>query len=102
MDTMRHREYVRRYISDHHVSLELGNRIYGFTRHRGSTKQRLHECDVPIFALMPETLKVCLHWEVYFPMPTKHPWFQACYETDQVDLLSVCHRGMTEMSVPNC
>mmetsp|Transcript_4094 Transcript_4094/g.8408 ORF Transcript_4094/g.8408 Transcript_4094/m.8408 type:complete len:808 (-) Transcript_4094:29-2452(-) len=93
-------ELVRRYITDHKVSLDLGNRIYSFIReHKRGQRKRVHEGDIAAFAAMPDTLMLYLHVEVYMPILLHHPFFQQYRDADNAGSLSVCHMCMMEKSL---
>merc|ERR1712224_1195717 len=52
-------EYVRRYIADNKISLELGNRVSGFLRHyHYKHKARVKESDLVVFRMLPASLRV--------------------------------------------
>jgi len=94
------REDIRKYISDNKLSLELGNRIVAFVRkHRASSRKRVHEDEIQILKVLPESLRVQLHWEVYLTVLTPHPFFFNCHEIDEGCLLDICHNAMGEMSL---
>mmetsp|Transcript_43286 Transcript_43286/g.125125 ORF Transcript_43286/g.125125 Transcript_43286/m.125125 type:complete len:767 (-) Transcript_43286:168-2468(-) len=97
-------ELARKYITDHKVQLELGNRVLGFVRRLlNQSKRHVHESDVPAFANMPESLKIELHAEVYLPTLLPHPlFFHHSQAGDQKELAMICHVAMSEITVmPN-
>jgi len=94
------REDIRRYISDNKLSLELGNRIVAFVRkHRAGSRKRVHEQEIEILKVLPESLRVQLHWEVYEPVLRPHPFFFNSLEVDEGGVLDICHHALSEMSL---
>lgn len=94
------RENIRKYVLENHLSIELGNQISVFLRdQKGMGKKRVHEVDIQVLKLLPEALKVQLHWEVYSWRLIPHPFFFHFMESDQEGLLELCHRAMGEVSL---
>mmetsp|Transcript_35746 Transcript_35746/g.82023 ORF Transcript_35746/g.82023 Transcript_35746/m.82023 type:complete len:822 (-) Transcript_35746:57-2522(-) len=94
---------VIRYMTDKRLSIELGHRVWDFLRkHRGKheKKKTLHEVDVEAFKVLPETLRVQLHLEVYSPCLLLHPLFHQISIWDEYLFLRICNRTMTEKSMP--
>uniref|UniRef100_A0A7S4VSB0 Cyclic nucleotide-binding domain-containing protein n=1 Tax=Alexandrium monilatum TaxID=311494 RepID=A0A7S4VSB0_9DINO len=89
---------IRRYLMEHSISLELGNRIMFFFREnrRFVKRQRLVEKDVKALEMLPESMRIRLHWEVYESVITPHPLFFHLNFTDHLGLVEICHRSMTE------
>lgn len=100
LEYLRQREYVRRYITENKVPLELGNRIYSYVRQHGqSQRKRVHETDVAAFGGMPDSLRIDLHTEVYSPLLTQHPFFYYLNTIDVETVKSICHTAMSESSL---
>jgi len=96
------REDIRKYISENKLSLDLGNRIVAFGRkHNPTSRKHVHEDEIQILKVMPESLRLQLHWEVYLPVLTPHPFFFNCNESDEGCMLDICHNAMSEMSLPS-
>jgi len=97
LERSKEREAIRRYIAEKKVSVELGNRITAFLRrHNFMAKKRVHEEDIQVFKVLPETLRLQLHWEVYIPTLLPHPFFHHLCEVDEKTVLDVCHHAMAE------
>jgi len=97
------RDSIRRYVSENRVSLELSNRITAFLRtHNFLAKRRVHESDIQVFKVLPEPLRVQLHWEVYTPRITPHPFFHHFDSVDAHGFLEICHLAMSEEHVGTC
>jgi len=94
-------EHLRKYIADNRVSLELGNCIHNFARkHRSMVaKKRVHEEDISVILMMPETMRVQLHCEVFSPVLVPHPFFQQWLEIDMYGVSNICHSAMSEISL---
>jgi len=92
-------EYIRRYLSDNRVSLELSHRIYTFLRlYRKTQKKRVHDSDIPVFKHLPELLMVELHVEVFMPHLVRHPLFDRLSVVDDRCLASICHLSTAQCS----
>lgn len=89
---------IRRYLLEHGISLELGNRILYFFREnrRAVRRKRLVERDVKALDVLPDSLKIQLHWEVYQPAILPHPLFYSLDTHDHSGIVEVCHRSMSE------
>jgi len=92
---------LAKYIADNRVSLELGNRIHSFARKHRSTvaKKRVHEKDISVILIMPETMRVELHCEVFSPVLMPHPFFQQWLDVDMHGVSNICHSAMSEISL---
>lgn len=94
---------IRRYIADNRVSLELGNRITTYLRtHNYMAKKRIHEADIQIFKVLPESLRLQLHWEVYMPLLTTHPFFHHLTISEEQGMVQICHTAMRETHLATC
>eukprot|EP00747_Dinoflagellata_sp_TGD_P036442 gnl/TRDRNA2_/TRDRNA2_138473_c0_seq1.p1 gnl/TRDRNA2_/TRDRNA2_138473_c0~~gnl/TRDRNA2_/TRDRNA2_138473_c0_seq1.p1 ORF type:complete len:332 (+),score=35.63 gnl/TRDRNA2_/TRDRNA2_138473_c0_seq1:60-998(+) len=99
MEQSKQQEYVRQYLVDMRVSLELGNRINGFLRkHRSLAKQSLLESDITAFQVLPEMMRRDLHTEVYMPIITPHPFFFQLKNSDVHGFMNLCHLAMSQHS----
>jgi len=100
MDRARQSEYVRRYITEHRVSLDLGNRIYGFFRQNNYVqKKQVVEKDVAAFRMLPDALRLQLHCEIFSPQLFSHPFFSIYGELDERGVTNICHLTMSELPV---
>jgi len=91
------KEFIKRYFTDNRISLELGNRISGFLRHNiYKHKKSVHENDIAVFKILPETLRCQLHREVYEPVVLWHPYFFHFGENDGRGLSEICHTACSE------
>jgi len=96
----RQQDFVRRYIADKRISLDLGNRIIGFLRQRrynaSSSKRKLHEDDIDAFKILPDSLKEDLHGEIFLPVVVAHPFFHHVHGMDPFTAVRVCHKAIQE------
>jgi len=97
----RQQELARKYITDHRVQLELGNRVLGFVRqHINGKRGRVHEDNVEAFKALPESLRIELHAEVYMPTLLPHPLFFHHHQFgEREELAMICHNAMTEKTL---
>mmetsp|Transcript_27724 Transcript_27724/g.52163 ORF Transcript_27724/g.52163 Transcript_27724/m.52163 type:complete len:734 (+) Transcript_27724:3-2204(+) len=91
---------LRRYIQENKLSLELGNRITAFAKQlRMGTRARVHEKEVDVFKVLPESLRLQLHWEVYVPVLSHHSFFFHCAELFELFVLELCQSAVHEKSL---
>lgn len=97
-------DLVRRYLEENRISIELGNRVRFMlqTLHGFTSRKRVHNCDVPAFKLLPETLRVALHYEVFLPALEPHPLFSSLCLVDEGCVVQLCRRALTELSLAPC
>mmetsp|Transcript_54956 Transcript_54956/g.128519 ORF Transcript_54956/g.128519 Transcript_54956/m.128519 type:complete len:984 (+) Transcript_54956:124-3075(+) len=95
-------ELVRSFIGQKSLSLELGNRIWQFLqKHYTSSvpKRALHEKDVEFFKIMPESLRLSLHVELFLPLILPVPFFESLHIEDPYTVVRMCHIAMSERSL---
>lgn len=93
------RECIQRYLFDNHITLGLSTRIEEFLKNfTHQPPRRVHETDIQVFKLLPEMLRLQLHWEVYKPSVNPHPLFQFINQFDEMLVLDICHEAMGEIS----
>eukprot|EP00448_Togula_jolla_P016017 CAMPEP_0170573044 /NCGR_PEP_ID=MMETSP0224-20130122/2551_1 /TAXON_ID=285029 /ORGANISM="Togula jolla, Strain CCCM 725" /LENGTH=392 /DNA_ID=CAMNT_0010895597 /DNA_START=23 /DNA_END=1201 /DNA_ORIENTATION=- len=74
----------------------IANRIQHFLREHYSKAPTLHEVDVPVLKILPDTLMMKLHTEVFLPTASIHPLI-AELQRDSVGIREVCHHAMAEL-----
>lgn len=91
-------ELLRRFISEHRVSVDLSTRIYGYiNRERKRLEARpVLERQVPMLFSLPDNLQKDLHTEVYTNVLTKHPLFNELETRDLRGLDHTSHTAMTD------
>jgi len=100
-DKSRQRTNLRKYISENKISITLAGKISAYGRsHKMNPKRRIHESDIAVFSSLPDNLRAQLRWEVYSKRLTCHPFFHHFCQADIWGVFEVCHRAMTEMSLP--
>lgn len=98
--SFKQRSNLRRYIHENRLSLELSNRIIAFAKHlHVKTKLRVHEYEVDAFKVLPDSLRLQLHWEVYVPILSPHPFFYHCVEHLEPFVLELCKNALYEKSL---
>lgn len=92
-------ELVRRYITEHRVSVDLGNRVFTFVR--SDRKQRearpILEAQVPVLRTLPDNLRFELHTEVYSNTLTSHLFLRRLATIDHITVVSLCHNAMVDL-----
>jgi len=91
---------IRRFITENRLSLHLGSSIMAFLKaYNFEESIRLHECDLPVFMVLPETMKVRLRYEIYQPILAYHPLFVKMTKLSDRGMVNLCHAAMTERSL---
>jgi len=92
---------VRQFILEHQLSFKLANLICTFLRQdKGIKKKRLHANDIEAFRMMPESLKVHLHYELFMPTLTSHPFFRHMHNSESTGFMNICHFAIAEVAAP--
>lgn len=92
---------IREFLSQNGVSMQLGNRIFTFLRNqqRRGTK-RVLEKDAPLLQLLPGSLIMEMHYEIYNHTFQEHPLFLCLSKLHQAFLCNVCHEAMSQRLLP--
>eukprot|EP00403_Amphidinium_massartii_P002736 CAMPEP_0178381294 /NCGR_PEP_ID=MMETSP0689_2-20121128/5906_1 /TAXON_ID=160604 /ORGANISM="Amphidinium massartii, Strain CS-259" /LENGTH=893 /DNA_ID=CAMNT_0020001467 /DNA_START=55 /DNA_END=2733 /DNA_ORIENTATION=+ len=99
-EKMRQQELVWRYMNENNVSIELANSIHSFiSKYSSIVKKRIHQKDIMILRAMPETIRLQLDYEVFFPVLTRHPFFERCVDLSETGVMNLCHFSMKEFSL---
>mmetsp|Transcript_79275 Transcript_79275/g.230214 ORF Transcript_79275/g.230214 Transcript_79275/m.230214 type:complete len:787 (+) Transcript_79275:49-2409(+) len=94
---------VRRYITDKHLTLALGNRIVGFLRthnYNVSQQQSLQENQILAFKILPDSLRTQLRCEIHVPVLIAHPLFYTINRMDKNAMVAICTTAMSERDLP--
>jgi len=92
---------LRKFFTARQVSNSLSSRIAVFMKNASYKHKRLlHEDDLPSLKLMPESLRIRLHDELYMPVLQKSHLFKRVYDADKGVLIRMCHTCFKEASVP--
>jgi len=88
---------IREFLHQNNVSLQLGNRIVTFLKHRRiDSKRRVLEQDVVAFQELPGSLRMELHYEVYSKALEPHPLFWQMDNAQRGVVCEVCHEAMSQ------
>lgn len=99
-ETHKQRQALRRYIRENKLSLELTSRITAFSKNLNvRSRVRVHEYQVDALKMLPESLKLQLHWEVFVPILSRHEFFRLCADLFEPFLLELCHTALSETSI---
>jgi len=91
---------LRKYITQNEISLELGNTITRFQRkHSLLERRRVHEDDVQVFKMLPESIRCELHFQAFSPLFERHPLLQRLLRADDGFLQELCHGAAAEASL---
>jgi len=92
---------MRKFMQENRISLNLGVSINAFLRqYNFMSKRHVQEDDVRIFKVLPESMRVQLHWETYEPILAPHPLFNHIGEANRLCILEICHCAMSETVLP--
>jgi len=90
---------LRRFLSDNGVSRVLSARVQRNANHAMMEQQRYQqESNVELLRVISEPLKMELHFEMYSPVLSKHPFFNTYASECPHVMRKVCHRS-TSMSL---
>mmetsp|Transcript_1868 Transcript_1868/g.4796 ORF Transcript_1868/g.4796 Transcript_1868/m.4796 type:complete len:611 (-) Transcript_1868:21-1853(-) len=91
---------IRRYIIENRLSLGLGSSIMAFVKAYDFNAQiRLHEADLPLFSVLPESIRVRLRWEIYQPFLARYPLFEHLCSISDRGVVTICNGSMSERSL---
>eukprot|EP00930_Biecheleria_cincta_P072629 TRINITY_DN5999_c0_g1_i2.p1 TRINITY_DN5999_c0_g1~~TRINITY_DN5999_c0_g1_i2.p1 ORF type:complete len:698 (-),score=69.80 TRINITY_DN5999_c0_g1_i2:96-2189(-) len=92
---------LRTFFTSRRLSSDICCRIKLFSKSVSNKyKHFQHEASVPLLKLMPKTLQIRLHAELYMPGFLASGLFRQLYETDEFLLVRACHEVFKEKSVP--
>merc|ERR1712079_775039 len=90
---------LRQYFTENHVSLELGNCIWGFFKdNHYRLRKRVHEQDVAILKMLPPYLLKNLHEEVFLPVIVSHPFLYHFGISHPLMVSRICHSAISEIA----
>lgn len=86
---------IRKFLSQNCVSMQLGNRIFTFMRnHQRRGSRRVLQKDVPLLDLLPGSLTMELHYEMYSGTLEDHPLLLCLGRLHQGFMCNLCHEAM--------
>merc|ERR1712012_535655 len=91
---------LNRYLSDYGISHGLASRVQQNAYH-ALTEQKRHipENNVELMALISDPLRSEMHYEVYAPILTGHPFFCLYNKVNHVGVRHICHTAVCAVSV---
>eukprot|EP00747_Dinoflagellata_sp_TGD_P080413 gnl/TRDRNA2_/TRDRNA2_160880_c0_seq1.p1 gnl/TRDRNA2_/TRDRNA2_160880_c0~~gnl/TRDRNA2_/TRDRNA2_160880_c0_seq1.p1 ORF type:complete len:789 (-),score=90.02 gnl/TRDRNA2_/TRDRNA2_160880_c0_seq1:39-2405(-) len=92
----RQMELVRTYLSDHRITLALGQKITNFLRQRHKEKVHVTQAEIAHLQELPEYLQIQLHVEVMVPVITRHPLFHHMNLEHEGTVTDICHHSLRE------
>ena len=94
------RDFFNMYIVNNRLSLRLITRIDSFLRRQNFLPRKaVHESDVHVLKVLPEYLRVTLHYEVYAPIIQVHSLFHHIDCVDNNLFIVLCHHTLKEISL---
>lgn len=92
------KEFVARFMSDHHISVGLGLRINGFINREEvrTGKRPVLESEVSLIPSLPVDLRKEIHVEMFDATLLRHPVFLEMDRQDKRMMESVCHTAMQD------
>lgn len=86
---------LRQYMSDNHITAKLHVRVQRNAEHALAEKRRnIAEADVELLRLISEPLRVELHFQVYAPVLTEHPFFSKYCQDNPAAMMHICHSAV--------
>jgi len=93
-------QVLKRYLSKNEVSSALAMRVIHNAQHALAETQRfMEESQVELLSIISEPLRVELHFELYAPVLSVHPFFNVLIETCPQVVKKVCHTAMSQLLV---
>lgn len=90
---------LRRFISDNAVSASLAMRLQCNAQHAlREQKRRIPECNIELLALVSESLRVELHYELRAPVLLVHGFFDAYKNVNAGGIQKVCHEAIVQQT----
>lgn len=88
--------HLRRYLSQHGVSRNLAMRAQRNAQHVISAQQRtMSEQAVGLMDLVSKALRIELHYEMYSPVLSMHPFFNDYMQVCPPVVRKICHAGLS-------
>jgi len=91
-----------RFLQESHVSLDLGSRIQEVVlmqQMQQSRVHRVHEQEVLLLKNLPVSMREDLHFEVYAPRISQHPFLHGIGMMEISALNKICHTAMRQQSL---
>lgn len=90
---------LKRYLTDNKISRELSVKVQRNAHYALSEQKRnAVESSIDLLMIISDPLRSELHYEVYSPMLTMHPFFKCYADTQKVALRKICHNGISRLT----
>mmetsp|Transcript_100625 Transcript_100625/g.313683 ORF Transcript_100625/g.313683 Transcript_100625/m.313683 type:complete len:491 (-) Transcript_100625:63-1535(-) len=101
MRQQQQRAALYRFLGQRSISTELVNRVWHYLHDRSelASQVRTSEEDVELFAVLPESLKVDLRYEMYLPTIAGHPLFREYSQLEPQAVRHICKTAIKEHSM---
>mmetsp|Transcript_27514 Transcript_27514/g.79072 ORF Transcript_27514/g.79072 Transcript_27514/m.79072 type:complete len:759 (+) Transcript_27514:64-2340(+) len=91
---------LNRYLSDYGISRGLAGRVQNNARHAlREQKRHTPESNVELMVLISDSLRSEIHYEVYSPVLTAHPFFCLYNKVNHVGVRHICHTAVCSVSL---
>jgi len=91
---------LRRYLSENGITTDLSLRIQRNAQHRMREQQHLlDETNVKLLELVSEALRAEMHFELYSPLLSEHPFLKRYCEVHREVMTKVCHSAVSRKSI---
>jgi len=91
---------LNRYLSDYGISRGLAGRVQNNARHAlREQKRHTPESNVELMVLISDSLRSEIHYEVYSPVLTAHPFFCLYNKVNHVGVRHICHTAVSPVSI---
>lgn len=91
---------LNRYLSDYGISRELAARVQRNARHAlKEQKRHTPESSVELMTLISDPLRSEIHYEVYSPILTAHPFFHLYNYVNPAGVRHICHTAVSPVSL---
>mmetsp|Transcript_71258 Transcript_71258/g.196724 ORF Transcript_71258/g.196724 Transcript_71258/m.196724 type:complete len:915 (+) Transcript_71258:821-3565(+) len=95
-------QVLKRYLNKNEISSALTMRVMHNAQHALQETQRfMEENRVELLGMISEPLRVELHFELYAPVVSVHPFFRCFTEACPQVMKKVCHAAMSQLLVSN-
>jgi len=87
---------VRRFVDTNGITPVMGARISMFLKHRKRDALRVIRDEIPHLSLLPPSLRIDMHYEMYMDTLTSSPVFAVLDSVDPLAFKTVCDRALSE------
>lgn len=89
---------LRQYLDMHRISRGLSLRVVKAVQHQLLEKQRvMPEAEVEMLQFISQPLMADIHYEIYSPVITSHPFFRHLHLTSHAVVRRICDQGMGQL-----